>query len=143
MCITVTEPPVGLEPKSLYDPSKRVSIAGYYFKAMQYDSAERVEDNSEKSVVRRAPLLLGHSFELQPEPQRMDSSVDLEVVLAIIAGILALVGIYIWWVSRGDREIKNEVRADSTPIRSMIPNLRSGFNPDPMPQHVGFMRGTK
>lgn len=118
ICIVVTEPPAGLEPESIYLPAKVVSIAGYYFKALRYDAEERVEDEPEKHVVRRAPLLLGHSFEVHPEPQGVDSSVDLMVILAIIAGILGVILAYIWWVSWGDRGIKDEARArlDSNPF---------------------------
>lgn len=115
ICIVVTEPPAGLEPESIYQPAKVVTIPGYYFKALRYDAEERVEGEPQKNVVRRAPLLLGHSFELHPEPQGVDSSVDLMVILAIIAGILVVVFAYIWWVRKGDREIKNEVRAQLAP----------------------------
>ena len=115
ICIVVSEPPAGLEPESIYQPSKLVTIAGYYFKALRYDSEERVDGEPGKNVVRRAPLLLGHSFEVQPEPKGVDSSVDLKVIFAIIAGILVVVLAYIWWVKRGDREIKNELRAQLDP----------------------------
>ena len=115
LCVVLTEPPEGLEPASLYQPAKLVSVAGYYFKALRYDAEERVEDNPEKHVVRRAPLLLGHSLAVQPEPKRADSSVDLGVVLAIIAGVLAVVLGYVWWVAQSDRGIRREVQARLDP----------------------------
>ena len=118
IAVVLTEKPDGLIPENVYQPAKLVSVAGYYFKALRYDAQELTEGDTGTHVVRRAPLLLGHSLEIQPEPKAIDSSVDLSVVLAIIAGILFIVLAYIGWVARGDRLIKRELqtRLDENPF---------------------------
>ena len=122
ICVLVTELPPGLAPARDFDPGRPVAVAGYSFKLLYYESSEKDPNNPKKNVVRKAPLIMGHSFTLLPEPAGDGGeswrTAFLPGMLAVVAGIGILVLGLIWWFRRGDRRVRIELdsRRDQNPF---------------------------
>jgi hypothetical protein len=122
LCLVTTELPTGIEPKLEFAPTRNVRFGAYYFKLMQYESAEPLKDRPGHNVVRRAPLLMGRGFEVEPLPDTDGGAPWRE---AFLPGMIVLVGGLIaagygltWWFRRGDRAAKAaiEQRRDRNPF---------------------------
>ena len=113
LCLLVSELPVGVEPAMDYTPAKNVTFACYYFKLMQYESAAPNPKDSTRNQIRRAPLLMGRSLAIEPEPVIDSGKVWREGFLpgllaiggAIVAAVLGLT----LWFRRGDRSIRQSL----------------------------------
>lgn len=110
VCFVCLDLPDGLQPSLLYEPSKRITIAGYYFKPIAYESEAPDLKDARKSKVEVAPLLIGRGFQLIPEPI-VDTSKEWRE--GFFPGLTALIGTIIafalgltWWFRRGDRRVK-------------------------------------
>lgn len=107
MCVLTTELPPGLGPSREYDPRPAVAVAGYSFKLIRYESAEKDPQDPTRYRVRRAPLLMAKSFTLLPAPDadRGDSwrTGFLPGMLGVLAGIAMVVAALTLWFRRGDR----------------------------------------
>lgn len=114
ICVLFTEPLEGVEPPER--PGERVnkwvSFAGYSFKLMRYESAERDDKGTYK--VKRAPLLIGRKpiGRLDPDgPSTLSWNAFLQVAVGV-AGLLVLAaGGLAWWYRSGDRKAKQEIDA--------------------------------
>lgn len=117
MCVLTTEPPEGLEPATDYTPAKLVRFAGYSFKLMRYESAERetrqVGDRSvERNRVRQAPLIMAHTMIVLPdaEPDTDGSAPWRNGFFPVLTILCGLIGVTIlgfrWYYARGDRPIR-------------------------------------
>jgi hypothetical protein len=97
-----------------------VSFAGFSFKLMKYESAERDEKNPGKYVEKLAPLLIGKSPIPRRDPDGPTSLTWNRFVLGAIFGGLVLIagaGVLTWWYRSGDRQARQEMDA----VRSRNP----------------------
>lgn len=125
ICIVITELPPGLEPQTNLatdELDRWVSFAGYSFKLLQYESRQVNPRDPSRNVFRRAPVLLGRSVTLLPEPEPPPSSgwltTFLPAALAGIGGIALTIVILTLYFRRGDRAVHSRVaaRRDENPF---------------------------
>jgi hypothetical protein len=113
MCVLTTELPPGLEPALEYKPAKPVVVAGYSFKLIRYESAEKSANDPTQQRVRRAPLLIAHSFTLLPQPDTDGGKPWRTTFLPSMLGMMALIGAVVvgltLWFRRGDRTVRREL----------------------------------
>ena len=116
VCVLATELPAGLAPSAAYPDSKPVTVGGYFFKLLHYDT--QIPDTAQPGgrEVRRAPLLMARAVEVTPEPVVAQSGaawrgVFLPGVLGLL-GVLAVcaVGLTLYF-RRGDRAVRAEIEA--------------------------------
>jgi hypothetical protein len=110
VCLVFTELPEGMEARGR--TNYWVSFAGYYFKLMRYESAERDADDPSRFVVKRAPLLLGRSVVLQPDPEAASpvswTAFSKAATVVVVGLVLIALGLT-WWYRREDRRIRDEI----------------------------------
>jgi hypothetical protein len=111
VCIVITDLPPGLEPK----PSMNVwvSFAGYSFKRMHYTSGEPSRKDPDRNIPKAAPLLIGRSVTIWPEPVGPGTWVG-QFMPLMLGGVLLIVGTALalgWWYRRSDRRAKAEADA--------------------------------
>ena len=122
LCLLTSELPEGVEPALDVKPVRTVTLAGYYFKLMQYESRTPNPKTPGRDVVRRAPLLIGKSFAVTPEPSRDGGAAWREGFLpglAVVVGSVVAVAFGLTaWYRRGDRAVKAavEARRDRNPF---------------------------
>lgn len=107
VCIVFTELPEGME--AVGRVNYWVSFAGYYFKLMRYESAERDPNDPNRFVVKRAPLLLGHGVIRRPDPETASPVSWSAFSTAIAGGVIGLTltaGLLSWWYRRDDRRTR-------------------------------------
>lgn len=112
ICFLTTELPAGFEAQHDLGRDKLnlpVSIAGYFFKLMAYETPEAAKDPKKVSN-EYAPLLLGHSVIVLAESNR-DPSEDwygtfLPALIGIMAAMAAVVLGLSMWYRRGDRRVQ-------------------------------------
>lgn len=113
VCVAFTDLPPGLAvPEKPSDVNQVVSLAGYSFKLMQYESGER--DPANRNVRKRAPLLLARTLTLQQDTTSGFGTWGNTFMPAVIGGVLLLVGTALglsWWFRRDDRRAKQEIEA--------------------------------
>jgi len=112
VCVVFTEPLAGVEPADRVN--KWVSFAGYSFKLMRYESAEKDPTDETKHVWKKAPLLIGKSPVPRPDPDRPTQVTWSAFTQSVIAGGVALAaagGALAWYFRRGDRRSKEAVDA--------------------------------
>lgn len=105
VCVILTEPPAGVEPASDITPMIRVSTAGYFFKIVEYPSNDPNPKDKTRTLYRRAPLLVGKTAVVTPEPENPPSvAANMVTVSFILGGVLlvVLVGMSVW-LRRTDR----------------------------------------
>ena len=97
--------------------NKWVSFAGYAFKLLQYESGEKDHDDPSRNTWKRAPLLLGRTAIVRPDPDGA-ATVSWESFFTIAtAVVLGLIGVALgmsWWFRRGDRAAQREIEAGRT-----------------------------
>ncbi len=108
MCFLAAELPPGLAPSLDYTPARPVTVAGYLFKRLHYESREEDPANPARPLTRKAPLLIGRSFALTDLPPTGPSpgawwTGFAPGILAVVGGLAAAAGGLTWWFRRGDR----------------------------------------
>lgn len=110
VCIVCTELPEAIEATGRVN--YWVSFAGYYFKLMRYESAERDAQDPTRFVVKRAPLLLGRSVLLRPDPEAaapVSWNAFSTAIAVLVLSIAAIAGGLSWWYKQEDRRIRSEI----------------------------------
>jgi len=109
---------VFLEPLEGVEASGRVNVwvsfAGYSFKKMLYESAEKDPKNPNKNLNKYAPLLIGRQPIIRPDPSGPTSLTWSGFMLAAIIGGIVLIGCggaLAWWYRSGDRQARQEMDA--------------------------------
>ncbi len=110
VCVFFSELPTGLSLPTRADeqPNRWVTVTGYYFKLMQYES-RKIDAVSGKSEIRRAPVLIGRSITLGSDPN--ENSVGWrETFMPVVALGIAFVGVTLialtLYFRRGDRGVR-------------------------------------
>jgi hypothetical protein len=115
LCVLSTELPPGLTPSLGYDPWPPVAVAGYSFKLIHYESSEKDPRDASHYRVRRAPLLMAHSFTLLPQPDadggRAWRTGFLPGMLGVLAGITVVVTALTVLFRRGDRAARRALES--------------------------------
>jgi hypothetical protein len=91
-----------------------VSFAGYVFKLLRYESAEKDRDDSSRYTWKRAPLLLGRAAIVRPDPEGAASVSWRGFITVATLIVLTLVGTAIglsWWYRHGDRSARREIES--------------------------------
>jgi len=99
VCVIVSKPPAGLVPDDDITPGVSVVTAGYYFKVLEYQSNQPNPKDPNRTLFRRAPLLLGQSVEVSKEAEPVAASVtDIATVSLLFGGVViaALFGLTVW-----------------------------------------------
>lgn len=119
ICVFVTELPPGLAPQERpTDTMNRwVSVGGYYFKTMRYESNQLSREVKGEHLTRRAPVLMARSLTLQDEPEGAGTAWRQSFLPMVIGGAatmaLAIIGLS-WYFRRGDAAIKKELDRNLT-----------------------------
>ena len=133
VCVVVSELPPGVEPELNYPVARPVTVAGYFFKLIHYESQERDPERAGNFLTRRGPLLLGKSFELVAEPPAPPADPWGGVLIPVILGSLVLLGLtalgVTWFFRSGDRAVRAELAARRE--RNPFPTDQSFESPPP------------
>jgi hypothetical protein len=112
ICVLITELPAGIVSQRDLAKDKMdvpVGVAGYSFKLMTYEAAEPNATDPTRGRLRQAPLLMGRSFTVLPEPGRNPSDdwygTFLPVLIVGLLGVAGVVGGLSWWYRRQDRAV--------------------------------------
>lgn len=125
ICVILSDPPAGLEPADDFTPGVPVSTSGYFFKVIEYPSNQPNPKDPERTMFRRAPLLLGRGLTTGKDPDGLTASVtDLVTVSLVFGGavLLGLLGLAIWFR-----------RTDAGSRRAYVNRLRNPYTPPPPP----------
>jgi hypothetical protein len=120
LCVLVTDPPPGVEPTGDLVPRRPVAVAGYSFKLIRYESRAADPKHPDRSVVRKAPLLMARGFTLLPEPpadtRQPWRTGFVPGVAAVVGGVVAvLVGLTVWF-RHGDRAARQRLTQKENPF---------------------------
>lgn len=110
ICFVCTELPESME--AVGRVNYWVSFAGYYFKLMRYESAERDPQDPNRFVVKRAPLLLGRNPVRRPDPEAASPvswSAFSTATAAIVIGMAGVALALSWWYRQDDKRIRSEI----------------------------------
>lgn len=118
VCVHLTEPPVGVDPETDITPSRPVVVAGYFFKVVQYTSAEPSRRSPDGSVTRRVPLLIGKNIQVGPpdDPKAAAQQWNLGFLPLALGGVgvilCVVIGLSLWFkrTDRGAREAADRRR---------------------------------
>ncbi len=119
ICVFMTELPPGLTPQATYrDTLNRwVSVGGYYFKTMRYESSQISREEMGKHLTRRAPVLMARSLTVQDEPMSGGAAWRQSFLPLVVGGVatmaFAIVGLS-WYFRRGDAALKRELDRNRT-----------------------------
>lgn len=114
ICILVTEKPEELSTSQEYPEAVPIRYAGYFFKLIHYHAREKRDDDPSRNKLMRAPLIIGHSFTIDPTwNQADDDDGDLMLFLGWF-GMIGLVtglafGLYFYFRT-GDLQHKNTMK---------------------------------
>lgn len=113
VCILLSELPDGLQPSVEYSPAHRVTVAGYYFKVIKYESAQKSKKNPDRNMLRVAPFIIGHSLVLK-EPLNSSARKDWTLnFLPIFLGLIGFISLttlgLTWWFRKGDQAAKEVI----------------------------------
>lgn len=125
VCVILSEPPAGLEPADDYTPGVPVSTSGYFFKVIEYPSNQPNPNDPNRTMFRRAPLLLGRGLTTGKDGEGLNASItDLATVSLVFGGVViaALVGLTVWLR-----------RTDAGSRRAYVNRLRNPYTPPPPP----------
>jgi hypothetical protein len=110
ICVLLTELPPGLSPQMEYMPAKLVRFPGYSFKLMRYESQDPDVKNPGQGKVRRAPLIMGRTLIVDPDPDndggRPWRTVFVPGILLAIVVIGGAVLFFSLYYNRGDKVYK-------------------------------------
>jgi hypothetical protein len=112
VCIVFTDPIEGVEAGGRVN--KWVSFAGYAFKLLQYESGEKDRDDPSRNTWKRAPLLLGRTAIVRPDPDgaaTVSWSSFFTIATAVVLGLIGAALGRSWWFRRGDRAAQREIEA--------------------------------
>jgi hypothetical protein len=112
ICIVFSDPIEGVEPGAKLN--KWVSFAGYAFKLLRYESAEKDREDANRYTWKRAPLLLGRAALVRPDPEGAASVSWRSFITVATLIVLTLVGTAIglsWWYRHGDRSARRELES--------------------------------
>jgi hypothetical protein len=111
VCLMLTEAPEGIEPAEDIDPGRPVSTCGYFFKVVEYLSAEPHPKKKDQNLYRRAPLLVGKSLVARPDiPTDTDGGVVVRLLPAVAVGAVVLILVLLalaFWLKRTDVGTRN------------------------------------
>lgn len=112
-CVVVSELPDGLRVGE--DQEKWVAFDAYYFKLWHYESRRKKDDKSDpdKRQWEKAPLFLGKTVELIPDPMPASTTYSPLALFGVIAGlatICAVAFLVTLWFRRGDRHVRSQAR---------------------------------
>lgn len=99
VCVILTEAPEGVKPADDITPGVPVVTAGYFFKVLEYQSNQPSPKDANKTLFRRAPLLLGRSLTVGKETEPANASIPDLMTLSLVFGgavLAALVGLAVW-----------------------------------------------
>jgi hypothetical protein len=117
VCVVFTDLPDDVPlPEKPTAINKWVSFAGYSFKLMRYESAERSKKVEGEFQWKAAPLLLGRGVLTKPDPRR-DSPVTwgggfVPGAVAVIGGMVSVALLLTWVFRRGDKKARREIEAN-------------------------------
>jgi len=115
MCVLITELPAGLEPAVEYNPPPNVTVAGYPFKLIRYESMGFDKKDPSKHEFRKAPLLMARSFTLEPQnPNDADGGIlwregFLPGMLGVMGGVAGVGLILTLWFRYGDKKVRTQL----------------------------------
>ena len=123
VCVIVSQPPPGVTPDDDITPGVPVIASGYYFKVLEYQSNQPNPKDPNRTLFRRAPLVLGRAVEMSQDPEPANASVlDLATLSLVFGGavLLALFGLAVWLR-----------RTDTGARRASTNRLRNPYTPPP------------
>jgi hypothetical protein len=103
VCIHLTDAPADIEPAENISPSRAVTVAGYFFKVVQYPSNEPNPKQPDATMLRRAPLLVGRTLTDAPTPPTPETgeTVVLKLLPVVAVGgsllVLLIAGLTLWF----------------------------------------------
>ena len=108
----ITELPKGLEPGDHLNV--RIGLSGYFFKIFRYTAV----DTKQTSKDRLAPLVIGHTITLLPEPKAAAAPPDSEWVKWLGPAFLGVIGLTVailfavgYWYRRSDWRVRGRLTA--------------------------------
>lgn len=119
ICVFMTELPPGLAPQATYKDTlnRWVSVGGYYFKTMRYESSQASREEMGKHVTRRAPVLMARSVTVQDEPESGGTAWRQSFLPLVVGGVatmaFAIIGLS-WYFKRGDAALRRELDRNIT-----------------------------
>ncbi|MGL4421602.1 MAG: hypothetical protein ACRCZF_13120 [Gemmataceae bacterium] len=132
ICLLMTELPPELDPQKNIKKDERnqwVGFAGYSFKLMQYESQKPDPKFPGKNIIRRAPVLMGRSPSMPPDPQALGKSgwqtAFLPMALSLFGGLALLIVLASWYFRRGDRSVLQNIdrRKNTNPFSNGAPEI--------------------
>jgi hypothetical protein len=123
VCVYLTRRPEGVEPADDFTPGVPVATAAYYFKLLEYESNQPNPKDPNRSLFRRAPLLLGQTLSVTTETPPDNASITSLVTLSLVFGgvvLAGLVGLAVWLR-----------RSDGGSRRATTHRLRNPYTPPP------------
>jgi hypothetical protein len=123
VCVYLTRRPEGVEPADDFTPGVPVVTAAYYFKLLEYESNQPNPKDPNRSLFRRAPLLLGQTLTTTAETPPDNASLTDLVTLSLVFGgvvLAGLVGLAVWLR-----------RSDGGSRRAATHRLRNPYTPPP------------
>jgi len=120
ICVILTEVPDGIVPDLDYSPSKPVTVAGYYFKILRYESDQPNAKTPGKGLARQAPLLIGRSLILRTDIGPSPSAALPALLPIVILGAGLVVGglvLFTVLLRRSDAGLRRyRIRAKQNPF---------------------------
>ena len=113
VCVVLTELPEGVEPATRM--SLPVTVAGYSFKRIRYESGEASAKEPSKNLWKAAPLLIGRGLTVVGDPTADGPNVWVRGFIPVIVGGVVLMagGAYLLsrWFRAGDQRARAEFEA--------------------------------
>ena len=119
VCVFFTELPPGLTPQATpNEPINRwVSVGGYFFKLLKYESNQISKSVKGEHQYRRAPVLMARSLTIREEPISSGAAWR-ETFLPLVVGGVGAVAFAIlalsWYFRKGDQAVQREIEKNRT-----------------------------